>query len=295
MFLPNTVVNFHSIENGKWFQRTLLFLKRNFRIVSIREIEEFYFQGKKKNNVCHITFDDGDITFYKNVFPLLKEFRIPVTIFLSPDIISQRKNFWFQEIIDYDENELLRIILSKYGKANEKQKQPNLLGLFKTLKIHEIWDVIHSYHQSTGAKPKPFSNMGIDEINELKQSGLIDFGAHTLSHPILKNETSDVAYHEITESINGLSRILDDSVKYFAYPNGIPLTDFSAREMTILNDAGIKMAFSTENKSFTIRDNPLMIPRSGFSYGSLPYIATKLILGGYWNKLRRIVYGNRDR
>jgi len=132
------------------------------------------------------------------------------------------------------------------------------------------------------------------QLQELHKSGLVSIGAHTLNHPILKNETDEVANKEIKSSIKGLSEILGEKVKYFAYPNGTPDLDFSEREQEWLKSLDIKLAFSTENRSFNRKDNPLSIPRNGISRGSCTFVKLKLLSGSKWTVLKRLLNGKQE-
>jgi len=110
----------------------------------------------------------------------------------------------------------------------------------------------------------------------------------------LANETETAAHNEIQSSIIELSEILGIPVRYFAYPNGIPQLDFGEREMNILKSMNIKLAFSTENKSFSIKDNPLSIPRNGISKGNKSFLFMKLLLGNKWDIVKRIFNGKQE-
>jgi len=287
--LKNTIVNFHVVQNQKWMESVLLFLRNHFNIISIGDLEKYYYSKTNLNNCCHITFDDGDISFYNIVFPLLKKYCIPTTIFVSPDAIKKRKNFWFQEIRGYDTSILLEIFEKKRiisGDVSNKK----ILSIFKSLTINEIWQIILEYQNITNSLGKECKIINIDQLVTLQKSGLVDIGAHTMNHPILKNESDEKAEEEIKESVDDLSNMLNDKVKYFAYPNGNPQTDFSEREMNILNKSGVRLAFSLENNTFSHFDNPLMIPRKGISKGHNFYIFLKLISGEKWDKARKILH-----
>src|SRR5690349_14391327 len=101
----NRIVNFHVVSDITWFEKLVVFLKNNYQMVSIDVVHDYMLGNTKCNNICHITVDDGDISFYKNIFPVLKKHNIPATLFVSPKICSETKNFWFQEIDDYDKTE----------------------------------------------------------------------------------------------------------------------------------------------------------------------------------------------
>jgi len=136
--------------------------------------------------------------------------------------------------------------------------------------------------------------MSESELKEVYNSGLVAIGAHTQNHPILANETETTAQYEIQSSILELSEILADPVKYFAYPNGIPQIDFGEREMNFLKAMNIKLALSTENKSFSIKDNPLNIPRNGISKGNKSFLFLKLLMGSKWDIVKKLCLGKQE-
>jgi len=104
-----------------------------------------------------------------------------------------------------------------------------------------------------------------------------------------KNEDNQCLEYEISKSITESSALLNSQVNSFTYPNGNPNFDFGQREIRVLAKNNIKLAFSTEVKPFTIKDNPLSIPRSGFESGSIPYMYLKLFLGSNWERLKTLL------
>jgi hypothetical protein len=137
-------------------------------------------------------------------------------------------------------------------------------------------------------------NMDVEQLKEVYNSGLVTIGAHTMRHPILKNESDESSYKEISESVTQLSEVLGEKIEYFAYPNGDPVLDFSDREMSTLKALGIKLAFSTENKRIERNDLKLSVPRNGISYGSDRMILTKLYAGSSWGKIKRMISGKSE-
>lgn len=289
--LPNTVINFHAIYDVAWMDKVLRLLKTLYRPVSIQEIEAFYYAKKPLKNTCHITFDDGDVSFYNNVFPLLKKYNIPASIYVSPKIVREGGNFWFQEIRGYDQEKLRRIIRAYLNEAEEEIRYIPVDALMRNLTVSQMWAIIHEYQKQTNTREKPDMNMNAENILELHQSGLVSIGAHTLTHPVLKNETDEISFSEITSSISELSSLLQSKVRYFAYPNGIPGKDFSEREINILCVADVKLALSTENNTLSHNNNPLSIPRNSISKGGKAFILAKLLSGKNWQLVRRIFKG----
>ena len=292
--LQNTIINFHKIYDKEWMESVLLFLSNIYNIVSLQDIESYYYHKKPLHNCCHITFDDGDRSFYTIVYPLIKKFQLPVSIYVSPKIAKTGENFWFQEIRDYNKEVLRTIINNKYPYLKNVNPKVSLNAIFKSLQLEQIWEVISEYRSIMKVVAEKRMNMSDGELIEVSNSGLVAIGAHTLNHPILANETETTAQNEIQSSILELSEILGIPVRYFAYPNGIPQIDFGKREMNFLKAMNIKLALSTENKSFSIIDNPLNIPRNGISKGNKSFLFIKLLLGSKWDKVKKLCLGKQE-
>ena len=73
------------------FESHLKYLKgHGYRVIPLRELTD-YFLGKKQApqpRSVVITVDDGHISVYRNMFPLVRKYNIPVTLFIYPSAIS---------------------------------------------------------------------------------------------------------------------------------------------------------------------------------------------------------------
>lgn len=278
--LPNTIITLHEINDPKWLNNVIISLKNNYNLVGVEDFENYYHNNNNLKNACHLTFDDGDLSFYNNVLPLIKKHNIPVSTYVSPLIARENKNFWFQEIRGYNQKKLFEVA-KEIINDNNLNFQPVAMNPFlKTLRIETILKIIKLYQKETNTPPKPPMNMTEKQLIEIKSSGLVEIGAHTLHHPILINESDESAIYEIEKSIDQLSEILNCETRYFVYPNG----DYSEREIKILKNKGIKLAFSTEKGKISRDNNIFCLPRSGSPFVSetiknkSAYIISKSIL-----------------
>ena len=283
---------FHKEENSAMFEKILIALKARYRLVSAAELEELLFQKKELKNFCHISFDDGDRSFYNIIFPLLKKHKVPVSLFVSPQIIITGNNYWFQEIIGYDEDILKNILAEQLQISVDLIKKYSSQSIFKCLQVKQIYNVIEHYRQHTKEEKKTSQNMSADQLMEVEASGWVTIGAHTMNHPVLKSENDKNAAFEIAESIKRLEILLGHPVKYFAYPNGRPGFDFDEREMNCLKNNKISLAFSAELDHVTADTNPLSIPRMGFARMGLspsnPLVSFRLNAGKKWIDVKSI-------
>lgn len=286
------VLLFHKEENGPLFEKIILALKRRYRLVSLEVLEQMITQKQELKNICHISFDDGDISFYNIVFPILKKHHVPVSLFISPDVISTNTNYWFQEVHDYDEKIVKKILSQQLNIPVGKINHAPFKFIFKCLPIKKIENIIEIYQEQTQCSTKKPVNITLSQLRELAASELVTLGAHTLKHPILKNETDADSRHEITASVKKLEALTGKPVTYFAFPNGIPGLDFGEREMNCLRENNITMAFSTELDNISAEHNLLSLPRMGFArmglHPSNPLIFFRLNLGKNWIDVKSI-------
>ncbi|WP_107865192.1 polysaccharide deacetylase family protein [Agitococcus lubricus] len=80
-------------------------------------------------------------------------------------------------------------------------------------------------------------------IRQMHQSGLVEFGAHTLTHPNLNNIDDTQAKMEISQSKQWVEQLLG-RCDNFAYPFG----RFSEKHMQMVQEAGFKSAVSTKKR-----------------------------------------------
>lgn len=80
------------------FKRQIEFIRRNFKIISLKEVCDFL-EGRTrlKSTAFVITFDDGYRDNYLYAYPILKKFGIKATIFLPTDFIGTDRRFWWVE------------------------------------------------------------------------------------------------------------------------------------------------------------------------------------------------------
>lgn len=284
----NLIANFHVVSDPTWFENTLLLLKSLYDMVDLAYFEE---PGnlKKPAGKCHITFDDGDLSFYIIAYPILKKHGVPSSLFVSPKIITEHINFWFQEVHDYDKKVIKEMLAEELSLNLKDIEDLSFNSIFKSCKLETINKIIRAYQKKTNTKPRACQNMNLEQVLKVEKSGLVTIGAHTMNHPILKNESAKISEFEITESVSQLEKLLGHEVRYFAYPNGKPYFDFSKREMEFLKKANISIAVSMQIKHLSKRDNLLSLPRIGFSQGNMKHILLKLYLGASMEKIKSFI------
>lgn len=252
----------HDEKSQEQFEQTLLWFKSRYNLVSINELREHVYEGKPLKNACMLSVDDGWRSTYEVIYPVMKKHDVPFTIFVSPQVMETGMNFWYYTL-RYCNEEEIKDILVRRGYFTEDVKQYPAELILKEILIDEVYDVLNEYLKLHPEIKVPRGFMNTEEVLELHRSGLVEVGAHTLIHPILKAEDGNRAQNEIATSVERLSDILGKQVISFAYPNGIEGVDYSGRDEQYAKEAGIKMAFSVDPGVITHNTHPLSIPRWG--------------------------------
>lgn len=282
MEATNVVFIFHSVNSKDWFQRAVKMINQMYKVVSMEELDSYFYGTGRLENACHISFDDGDRSTYENAFPVLKEMSLPASLFISPQVIKQKCNYWFQEmayITDHEGDVLLKRTVSQmFNVRYSKLRKFKIASILKQLKLEQILKIIDEVKNAYNLNIKTKYNMTVDQVLELRKSNLFTIGAHTMRHPILRNEDDQIVEKEICESIYDLSKMINEKVKYFAYPNGRSRLDFGKREIGILKKLKVRLAFSTDQKLFDRKTNPLSIPRTGLSEESQATLFDQVVL-----------------
>ncbi|MFT3768676.1 MAG: polysaccharide deacetylase family protein [Minicystis sp.] len=83
-----------------------------------------------------------------------------------------------------------------------------------------------------------------DQVEEMAVHPLVTIGAHTVTHPILRDLPREAARVEMVESRRRLEARLGQPVHHFAYPHGSP-AQVGEREYALARECGFTTAVTT--------------------------------------------------
>jgi peptidoglycan/xylan/chitin deacetylase (PgdA/CDA1 family) len=279
------------------FRRRLEYLRKNFKIISIDEYARYVQTGEApQSNTIVLTFDDGYRCFYTSIFPLLKKYNISATMFLCTECLekgaillhdrlgyilatSSETKFSLPELdsrifsLGSEEERALvfREVGAKIHLMCHDEKVRTVDRLSEVLKVDE------------SAIPRHIPMLSWSEVREMQDSGLVTFGAHTVSHAILTSIGIREARDEILQSKQVMEKELDVPVRFMAYPNGAD-DDFNESVKEAVQEAGYDLAFTTISR-FGGQIDPYELPRDGFS-SSEPFSRFKLRVSGFFDFCR---------
>jgi peptidoglycan/xylan/chitin deacetylase (PgdA/CDA1 family) len=265
--------------NINLFKKQLVYLKKNFEIVSIDEFCSRYSRNKLNHREIVLTFDDGYRNNLDVLAPLMLENDVPFTVFISTNHIEQGKLFptsviriaVFSSLLDslnvsaipgslplrtQDDKELSSKKLSDYVKKNSLESVNTLVkDIVNNFTIND-WELLRKKHSS-------LLPMSWDEVRKLISYGAT-IGSHCEEHICChSNQNSDVVKKQIFDSKKVIEKELGITCSYFAYPNG-NYTDIS-KEYTL--EAGYLAAFTTEKNKLSSLNNQLnAMPRHSVPY-----------------------------
>jgi peptidoglycan/xylan/chitin deacetylase (PgdA/CDA1 family) len=253
-----------SIEPGMYvtpdtFDMHLQFLTKHFTVVPLEQVigHEKYIANNKP--LCALTFDDGWLDFKTNAFTLLKKYSVPATVFLPTDYIGTNKIFWTDEIAMILNNLLVKPfdkgtkierstviaqILTLQG--DFATKIDNAIRIIKTLDPNQIAYTMRVLVKIANVAPcnSPRSFLNWDEVADLKGSGLVSFGSHTVHHHLLTSLQPPDVDIELVESQKTIleKRVANRAFMSFCYPNGNVTPQIAGQT----KKAGYHLAVSTK-------------------------------------------------
>jgi peptidoglycan/xylan/chitin deacetylase (PgdA/CDA1 family) len=199
-----------------------------------------------------ITFDDGYADCVRVALPVLLEFGLPATFFVATgylnggwmwnDRLVEALRTWKGDTLDLTADELGIVPM-----ATLEQRRAALQSLQQSLKEYPLGDreaIIARIERGAGRLNGSGPMMTDDQVRLLGKAGM-QLGAHTVTHPILTQISLEDARREMTDARAYLENLVQQPVRHFAYPNGIPGGDYDGRHVEMARTIGFKSAFST--------------------------------------------------
>lgn len=235
------------------FSRQIKYLKKNFDVINLSEVSE-RLKIKGNRSAAVITFDDGYQNNYDVAFPILRRELLPATIFITAGIVNTDDTILLCRLhYAFEKSKIKKLEWygSEYNILNNEQKIEVISLIKKKLKLmpnNQMMAETRKIIVKLGMDPDcsigkniPFRMLSHKAIKEMNDSGFIEFGAHTISHPILSRLSYDEQKKEIEYSINMVEKITGRPCKLFAYPNGM-VGDYTNDTIRILKNSEINVA-----------------------------------------------------
>ncbi len=245
------------------------------------------------NPVC-ITFDDGYADNLHAAKPALESYGVPGTVFVTPGYIGVPDNLWWDELAKLvldpaSRQEELSFSLhgQHYAYAFSPQegepggpdpnskwrawepvpgpRQAAYLAMYRML-APLTDDAREEALQQLRRGVAPYAGyqhhrcLTEAEVRELAAGGLVEIGAHTLTHPVLSSLPADRQQQEIVGSKQRLEALTGNSITSFAYPYG-KKNHYTSQTVSTVQANGFACACSNFGGLVTRASNRFTLPR----------------------------------
>lgn len=257
------------------FGHLLDWLLENFKILPLDELVKRRNKPSSDSKpLSAITFDDGWLDNYLHAFGLLRERKLPATIFLPVRLIGTARRFWQDRLWlctkGLQPSERLFLIESAArqfpwfpGTKDIRSHQRSLKSFLMTRPSQEAEEFVQCLCESVGLSEASTDRAFLDwnEVRAMHNSG-ISFGSHTLNHSLLTVIPPAQLLPEICDSKRELQERLGTDVSSFSYPWGAA----SPLARQIAKDSGYAFAVGTTPGGLVReQDDDWMLPRLAVS------------------------------
>jgi peptidoglycan/xylan/chitin deacetylase (PgdA/CDA1 family) len=283
-----------SLVSAENLRAQLQLLKECYHVVSPDEVRDWVVDGKElPERAVLLTCDDGLRNVLTDMTPILREEGVSCLFFvLGVSAADNSQMLWFEELYL-----LLRAapagnyVLDGLGDGpgagqgagremtvelqDRTQRRSAWWNLVKTLSQHDqparkafsersrmrfgLPDQWNAEYTSSAAQRGRFGLLNRDELRQLVDQGM-SVGSHTLNHPMLSQQTSEMAWKEISESRALLEDAIGSPIWALAYPFGDP-ESVTTREMQMAEQAGFQCAFMNVGGGFGASLPVFALPR----------------------------------
>ena len=271
------------------FRMQIEYLMSKFTFVSAEELTAAVNGGDNlPQNSVLLTFDDGYIDHYTNVFPLLKNNRIPAFFSMPGMIIAENKlldvnkihfilassepsvikdrifnlldHYRGTEFVIPGNNELY----AEFAVAN-RYDNPDVAFIKKLLQAvldEKLRNIIASqlFSEFVSCSEETFSKelyMSYDQVKLMKDSNMC-FGLHGYDHYWLGNLPKEQMEKDIDKALDVFSSILPPKDWIMCYPFG----SYNSDTITYIKSKGCGLGLTTRTAVADLKkDSPLELPR----------------------------------
>ncbi len=261
------------ISADSFRDRLELLRKSKCAVLPLGEAVERLYSDDLPDRAVAITFDDGLSDFYRRAFPLIREFDVPVTLYLTTfysyyqrpvfDLmcsyllwkgrsnVLDLRNLTGQDLrtdlreLDAREAALAQI---RAFARNQELSAGDKDSLAASLAAHLKVDYATLLEQRT------MHNLTPNEVVKLALGG-IDVQLHTHRHRTPKDR--QLFLREIEDNRKSIREMTDRNPTHFCYPSGVYDLEF----LPWLREAGVISATTCESGFASRSSNPLLLPR----------------------------------
>ena len=271
--LPQPDPIFPGEPHASSFDAMLGWLRQCCQVLPLDDAVRRLREGSLPARAAAITFDDGYADNHDVAMPILQHHGLSATFFVATGFLDggQMWNDSISEAVRHCRLPVLDLAglalpgtgptrLALSGLAQRGQAIAMLIDRIKYSNAEQRVALSAAVAERAGVAQRGDLMMSSQQVCGLRRGGML-VGAHTHSHPILAKLTPDAARAEIDHSKRLLEDLLGDRVGLFAYPNGVPGTDYLPASVDCVRGLGFDAAVSTSRGAAGPGSDLYQLPR----------------------------------
>ncbi|MGH9504264.1 MAG: polysaccharide deacetylase family protein [Terriglobales bacterium] len=301
-----------SLVSAPSFREQLRLLKKHYHVISP---EQFLAWCEEKQELppraVLLTCDDDLRNTLTEMVPMLREQHLSCLFFVTGASLGEvPAMLWFDQLylmlLAVKENIALDLTQGDFrGRASGVQEKRRLWWILvkhlsrydacvrisllakvrEQLGLSEDW----SSELLSDSRRARFLMLNTSELRALAEAGMA-LGAHTLTHPVLSEQSTEAAWNEISGSRTQLERAIGRPVWALAYPFGAAAS-VTAREREMAERAGFSCAFLNAGGGFGAPMPRFALPRVHVS-SAMKLGEFEAHISGFYRSLRQRVLGH---
>jgi peptidoglycan/xylan/chitin deacetylase (PgdA/CDA1 family) len=216
-------------------RKAIISLLRHYSFISLDDAIENLTASKPLKKKCAVlTFDDSLKSHYALTVPLLNEFNINGTFYISTQVIERQKPYWWRRLENAFENRKRNSLdihfLSKYtlylNAANDKTILAQIKNKLKWTDSEQVNSIVESVESQLEVSfeetliKDPFAQiLSWSDIIAMHNAGMT-IGNHTVTHANLKKLSGEKMHFELDQSKQAIKEHCGIETLHFAYPYG---------------------------------------------------------------------------
>jgi peptidoglycan/xylan/chitin deacetylase (PgdA/CDA1 family) len=288
------------------FRLQLRLLKSRYHVVSPAEVLAWAEEGRElpRRSVL-LTCDDGLLNTLTDMAPVLRDEKLSCLFFvLSTSAEPSSRKLWYDELyllllaapsgvfsfetlgmtIELKERRQRRRVWGDLSKRLSALDQPERARFVEVARVQLGLDPEWGEgFEGSEAQRRRFSLLNLNELKQLVDQGMC-VGSHTISHPVLSQQSPELAWREISESKRILENVLGTRVWALAYPYGDPAS-VASREWKMAEQAGFACAFMNVDGGFGAALPRFALPRVHVT-ADMGLAELEAHVSGFYNALR---------
>lgn len=281
------------------FDEQLQIVSSFYKPLRLRELVEQLSLGKVPHQAVAITFDDGYADNLHEARPILERYDIPATVFVTAGAVGKNQEFWWDDLerlllkpgilperlsleingssyswelgncshyseAEYESHRNWHVLMKSDPTPRQKMYR-SLCQLMRPLPTENRQDLLQkiaAWAQKDTIGRSSHRTLTPGEVQEIAKGGLIEVGAHTMTHPVLSTISKAGQQTEIRQSKERLDSILglENPVSNFAYPYGNE-SDYTLETAATVREVGFASACSTINDVVCQGTDLFQLPR----------------------------------